>query len=89
MTDPYYLSPTWRRLRAAALRRDDGMLYSAWLLAAGNPRRPHHRPSGRRPDDLENQVGHVDCYALRRSEFGRPDTEAGPNHLHAVVAGYD
>jgi hypothetical protein len=32
------------------------------------------------------RIGHVDCYALRRSEFGRSDTETDPNPLHAVTA---
>jgi hypothetical protein len=31
------------------------------------------------------QVGHVDCYALRRSEFGRSDKETDPHQLHAVT----
>jgi hypothetical protein len=30
-------------------------------------------------------IGHVDCYALRRSEFGRSDKETDPNKLHAVA----
>jgi len=31
------------------------------------------------------RIGHVDCYALRRSEFGRSDKETDPNQLHAVT----
>jgi hypothetical protein len=30
------------------------------------------------------RIGHVDCYALRRSEFGRSDEETDPDQLHAV-----
>jgi hypothetical protein len=30
------------------------------------------------------RIGHVDCYALRRSKFGRSDKETDPNQLHAV-----
>src|SRR4029077_3789089 len=30
------------------------------------------------------RIGHVDCYALRRSEFGRSNKETDPNQLHAV-----
>jgi NAD(P)-dependent dehydrogenase (short-subunit alcohol dehydrogenase family) len=32
------------------------------------------------------EIGHVNCYALRRSQFGRPDEDTDPNPLH-VVAG--
>ena len=31
------------------------------------------------------RIGRVDCYALRRSEFGRSGTETDPNELHAVA----
>jgi hypothetical protein len=34
------------------------------------------------------RIGHVDCYALRRSEFGRSDKETDLDQLHAV-AGHD
>ena len=34
------------------------------------------------------RIGHVDCYALRRSKFGRSDKETDPNQLHAVT-GHD
>jgi hypothetical protein len=32
------------------------------------------------------KIGHVNCYALRRSQFGRPDKDTEANPLH-VVAG--
>jgi hypothetical protein len=32
------------------------------------------------------KIGHVDCYALRRSQFGRTDEDTDPDQLH-VVAG--
>jgi hypothetical protein len=34
------------------------------------------------------KIGHVDCYALRRSDFGRFEKETDSNQLHAVV-GHD
>jgi hypothetical protein len=34
------------------------------------------------------KIGHIDCYALRRSEFGRTDADTDPDQLH-VVAGDD
>jgi hypothetical protein len=34
------------------------------------------------------KIGYVDCYALRRGEFGRTDKETNRNQLHAVT-GYD
>jgi Domain of unknown function (DUF927) len=34
------------------------------------------------------KIGHIDCYALRRSEFGRTDADTDPDQLH-VMAGDD
>jgi hypothetical protein len=34
------------------------------------------------------KIGRIDCYALRRSEFGRTDKDTDPDQLH-VVAGDD
>jgi hypothetical protein len=31
------------------------------------------------------RIGHIDCYALRLSEFGRSGTETDPSELHAVA----